>query len=121
MQASPVSADDNGIPLFLYNLKTGPKTNNNAGPRRAPARPTPLYMDIFLNIEERTLEMYDPEGNDITYYIYNENNEEKCSGSISFAGQEEVIVPLESLTTGIYYLKIVLDGTTYEGEFGLEE
>lgn len=121
MQASPVCADDNGTPLFLYNLKTGPKTNNNAGPRRAPARPTPLYMDIFLNMEEHTLELFDPEGNAITYYIYNENDEEMCGGTISFAGQEEVIISLESLTTGIYYLEIVLDGTSYVGEFGLED
>lgn len=121
MQAVPVCADDNGgTPLQLYSLRT-PKVGDNIGPRRAPARPTPLYIDIFLNEEDRALELYDPEGSTITYYIYNEDDDEMCSGTICFAQQEEAVISLASLPDGIYYLEIVLDGTTYEGEFGLEE
>ena len=119
LQATPVCADDNGTPLCLT-LKSGPKTNNNVGPRRAPARPTPLYMDLFLNMEDRTLDLYNPAGNTITYYIFNEDDDEMCSGTISFAQQDEASVSLASFPDGIYYLEIVVNGTTYECEFGLE-
>ena len=119
LQATPVCADDNGTPLCLT-LKSGPKTGNNPGPRRAPARPTPLYMDIFLNMEDHTLDLYNPAGNTITYYIFNEDDDEMCSGTISFAQQDEATVSLASFPDGIYYLEIVVNGTTYECEFGLE-
>lgn len=119
LQATPVCADGNGTPLKLT-LKSGPKVGNNPGPRRAPARPAPLFMDIFLNMEDRTLEFYNPAGSTITYYIYNEDDDEMCGGTISFAQQDEASVSLSSFPDGIYYLEIVANGTTYECEFGLE-
>lgn len=121
MQAVPVCADDDieSTPLQLYSSRT-PKVGDNAGPRRAPANPIPLYMDIFLNVTERTIELCDFDGSIISYYIYNENDVQMCSGIISFAGQPEASISLASFPAGIYYLGIIQNGITYEGEFELE-
>ena len=119
LQATPVCADGNGTPL-TPTVKSGPKIGNNPKPTRAPARHTPLYIEIFLNMEDRTLEFYNPAGSTITYYIYNEDDDEMCGGTISFAQQDEASVSLSSFPDGIYYLEIVVNGITYECEFGLE-
>jgi hypothetical protein len=122
MQAIPVCADDDneGSPLELYSSRT-PKVGDNIGPRRAPANPTPLYMDIFLNLTDRTIELYDSEGSIIAYHIYNVYDVEVCSGIISFVGNEQAVISLASLPAGIYYLDIIQNGITYEGEFALDE
>lgn len=120
MQAGTVCADGEGTPLTLT-ISSGPKAGNINGPRRAPARPRPLYIDIFLNEVERCLSLYDPEGSTITYNIYNEDEDTVACGTISFANQPEATISLDSLEDGIYYLEVVLNGTTYSGEFGLEE
>lgn len=119
IQVSMVCAYE-GTPVYLYSLRT-PKIGNNAGPSRAPAKPRPLYIDIFLDEDNRCLNLSDPEGNTITYYIYDEDEQEVASGTISFAEQETAIISLETLGYGLYTLNIVLDGTTYSGDFGLEE
>lgn len=119
MQVSIVCAYE-GTPVYLYSLRT-PKTGNIAGPRRTAAKPRPLYMDIFLDEDNRCLNLSDPEGNTITYYIYNEDEQVVASGTISFAEQETATISLETLGYGLYTLNIILDDTTYSGDFGLEE
>ena len=120
MQATTVFADGNGgKPVRAYTRT--PKVGNNAGPKRAPAKPTLLYIDITLNEDARCLELFDTEGSNITYYIYNEDDDEVAFGEISFENQEEATISLASLEAGLYYLEIIVDGTSYEGEFGLED
>ena len=119
MQTSVVYADDGDMPLFL-NAKTGPKIGGNAGPRRAPARPAYLDMDIYLNEDIRCLKLFSAEPTTITYYIYNWDDEEVADGTLTFTGQAEAVVSLATLPEGIYFLEIVQDGTTYVGEFVLE-
>lgn len=122
MQVSNVCADDNsGSPVFLTKSKNDPIIGGNAGPRRAPARPCPLYLEIFLSEDGSSLNLYNPDGNTITYSIINEDDQEVAAGTISFAGQPNASISLETLDYGIYFLQIVANGVTYEGEFGLEE
>ena len=119
MQVSNVCADDNGgSPVLL--MRSDPITGN-VGPRRAPARPRPLYLEIFLSEDGSSLNLYNPDGNTITYSIINEDDQEVAAGTISFAGQPNASISLETLDYGIYFLQIVANGVTYEGEFGLEE
>lgn len=122
MQVSNVCADDNsGSPVFLTKSKNDPIIGGNAGPRRAPARPRPLYLEIFLSEDGSSLNLYNPDGNTITYSIINEDDQEVAAGTISFAGQPNASISLETLDYGIYFLQIVANDVTYEGEFGLEE
>ena len=121
MQATTVFADGDGTPIYLFTPPSNPPIGGNAGPKRAPVRPRPLYIDVFLSEDNSCLNLYDTEGSTITYYIYSEDDEEVATGTISFVGQEEATISLQSLEPGIYYLDIVLDGVTYEGEFGIEE
>ena len=120
MQASAVCAEDTGTPVYLYSSRA-PKIGNNAGPKKAPARPRLLDMEISLNEESQCLDLYDTEGNTITYYIYDEDGQEVISGVISFAAQPNASISLEGLGYGLYTLEIVLDGTSDIGEFGIEE
>ena len=117
MQVSNVCADDNsGSPVFLTKSKNDPIIGGNA-----PARPRPLYLEIFLSEDGSSLNLYNPDGNTITYSIINEDDQEVAAGTISFAGQPNASISLETLDYGIYFLQIVANGVTYEGEFGLEE
>ena len=120
MQASAVCAENNATPVYLYSSRS-PKIGNNVGPKKAPARPRLLDMEITLNEEGQCLDLYDTEGSTITYYIYDEDDQEVLSGTISFAAQPNASISLESLGYGLYTLEIVLDGTSYLGEFGIEE
>ena len=123
MQVSPVCADgnDGGTPIPLCPKNNPGPITGNAGPRRAPARPQPLCIDVYLSEDGSSLNLYDPQGNTISYTIYNEDEDEVAAGTISFVGQPNASISLDSFDYGIYYLEIVLNGVTYEGEFGLEE
>lgn len=122
MQVSPVCAEDgNGTPVLLRPKNDPGPITGNAGPRRSPAHYSSLNIDIFLSEDGSSLNLYDPLGNTISYTIYNEDDDEVAAGTISFLGQPNASISLESFDEGIYYLEIVLNGVTYEGEFGLEE
>lgn len=121
MQVVPACAEDGiGTPLTFI-LKSDPIIGGNAGPKRAPAHFAPLSIQVFLSEDGSSLNLYDPQGNTISYTIYNEDDDEVAAGTISFVGQPNASISLESFDEGIYYLEIVLNGVTYEGEFGLEE
>lgn len=120
MQVSPVCADNNGGTPLTLKLRTEPITGGNMGPRRTPAQYGSLSIQVFLSEDGSSLNLYDPQGNTISYTIYNEDDDEVAAGTISFVGQPNASISLESFDEGIYYLEIVLNGVTYEGEFGLE-
>ena len=121
MQVSYVHAE-NGTPVYLFKTSTDhPPITSNPGPRRVPAAPRPLYIDITLSEDGSCLNLYDPEGSTISYSITNEDEDVVAAGTISFVGQPYATISLESLDYGLYTLEVVLDGTTYMGEFGLEE
>ena len=124
MQVCSVYADnkDNkGTPVTVKSTRDTPTVSGNAGPRRARAQVTTLDIDIYLDLTTRCLNFCDPEGRNITYNIYNEDDFLVAGGTISFALEEESTVSLADLPDGIYTLSITCDGKTYEGEFGLEE
>ena len=123
MQVSPVCADGNngGTPVPLRPKSDPGPITGNAGPKRAPAHTQPLCIDVYMSEDGSSLSLYDPQGNTITYTIYNEDEDEITAGTISFVGQPYASISLDSFDYGIYYLEIVLNGVTYEGEFGLEE
>ena len=122
MQVSPVCAEDgNGTPVLLRPKNDPGPITGNMGPRRSPAHYGSLNIDIFLSEDGSSLNFYDPQGNTISYTIYNEDDDEVAAGTVSFLGQPNASISLESFDEGIYYLEIVLNGVTYEGEFGLEE
>lgn len=120
MNVTNVRADGAPKPVVV---KTRPvqTVGGNPGPRRGRTTVEILNIDILLDQESRSLSFYDPEGRTITYYIYDEDEFEVASGTISFATTEEATVSLEDLEDGIYTLCIECNNTTYEGEFGLEE
>lgn len=123
MQVTNVCADDdNGTPVYLFKTGDGHlPISGNPGPRRAPAAPRPLYIDVMLSEDGSCLSLYDPEGSTITYSITNEDDEEVAEGTISFAGQPNATISLEGLECGFYTLEVVLNGSTYRGGFELEE
>lgn len=120
MNVTNVRADGNPTPVVV---KTRPvqTVGGNPGPKRGRTTVEILNIDILLDQENRSLSFYDPEGRTITYYIYDEDEFEVASGTISFATTEEATVSLEDLEDGIYTLCIECNDITYEGEFGLEE
>lgn len=119
MQVSNVRADE-PTPVVVQGTRNVPITGGNPGPRRGRAQVVTLDMDIMLDLENRCLNFYDTEGRTITYYIYDEDEFEVASGTISFATVEEATVSLSGLADGIYLLSIEYDDTTYDGEFGIE-
>lgn len=120
MQISYVRADG-PTPIVVQSTRDNvPTVSGNVGPRRGRGTVETLDMDIMLDLENRCLNFYDTEGRTITYYIYDEDEFEVASGTISFATVEEATVSLSGLADGIYLLSIEYDDTTYEGEFGIE-
>lgn len=119
MQVSNVRADG-PKPIVVQTTKDTPSVSGNMGPRRGRGTVETLDMDIMLDLENRCLNFYDTEGRTITYYIYDEDEFEVASGTISFATVEEATVSLSGLADGIYLLSIGYDDTTYDGEFGIE-
>ena len=119
MQISYVRADG-PTPIVVQSTRTVPTTSGNVGPKRGRTTVEILNIDILLDQENRSLSFFDPEGRTITYYIYDEDEFEVASGTISFATVEEATVSLSGLADGIYLLSIEYDDTTYEGEFGIE-
>ena len=117
MQVTNVCADDdNGTPVYLFKTGDGHlPISGNPGPRRAPAAPRPLYIDVMLSEDGSCLSLYDPEGSTITYSITNEDDAEVAEG------QPNATIALEGLGSGLYTLEVVLNGTTYRGEFEIEE
>ena len=121
MNVTNVRADGAPKPVVVKTTKPTPLVGGNPGPKRGRSTVEILNIDILLDQENRSLSFYDPEGRTITYYIYDEDEFEVASGTISFATTEEATVSLEDLEDGIYTLCIECNNTTYEGEFGLEE
>lgn len=119
MQVSNVRADG-PTPVVVQTTRDIPLVGGNVGPRRGRGTVETLDMDIMLDLENRCLNFYDTEGRTITYYIYDEDEFEVASGTISFATVEEATVSLSGLADGIYLLSIEYDDTTYDGEFGIE-
>jgi hypothetical protein len=122
MQVSTICADDTfGTHVFMVGIDDFPEIGGIAGPRRAPVRPHVLSIDVYFSEDGSCLNLYDITGSTVTYTIYNEDEEEVGCGTICFIGQPQASISLQSLEPGIYYLDIVQNGVTFEGEFGIEE
>ena len=55
----------------------------------------------------------------ITYYIFDEDEQEVCNGSVMFSEQGEGSIYIGTFGEGSYIIDIVADDIIYEGDFQL--
>ena len=118
MQSSTVLAEDTLTPVFLHE-KVDPMVGGNQGPTRSPETNIEPTITAYLSESSDSLLLYSSTEETITYYIYDEDEQEVTSGSLVITEQSGATIYLGLLGEGTYTICIVVDGITFEGEFEL--
>ena len=96
--------------------KGGHVLNGNSGAHRAPASNS-LQLDVYFNEENNSLIIYSYQSiPSISICLYDSCKNQVYSSVISVDCEDEVVVSLPILSSGIYNIEIEVNDVIYEGD-----
>lgn len=117
MQCSILLAEGIHAPVILhYSIK--PLCGGTSRPSKSDPNNDPT-VSVYLNESADSLLLYSSLEESISYYIYDDDEQELCNGSVTFSEQGEGSIYIGAFGEGSYIIDIVVDDIVYEGYFQL--